>query len=49
METRRKAKEKILGKRRCPFDLQLGGAVVPIGPLAWEPLYAMGVALKSKK
>ena len=24
-------------------------AVVPIGPLAWEPLYAAGVALKSKK
>ena len=24
-------------------------AVAPIGPLAWEPPYAMGVALKSKK
>ena len=24
-------------------------AVVPIRPLAWEPLYAMGAALKSKK
>ena len=24
-------------------------AVAPIRPLAWEPLYAMGVALKSKK
>ena len=24
-------------------------AVVPIGPLAWEPPYAMGAALKIKK
>ena len=24
-------------------------AVAPIGPLAWEPPYAVGVALKSKK
>jgi len=24
-------------------------AVAPIRPLAWEPLYAMGAALKSKK
>ena len=24
-------------------------AVAPIGPLAWEPPYAKGVALKSKK
>ena len=24
-------------------------AVAPIGPLAWEPPYATGVALKSKK
>ena len=24
-------------------------AVVPIGPLAWEPLYATGVALKGKQ
>ena len=24
-------------------------AVAPIGPLAWKPPYAMGVALKSKK
>ena len=24
-------------------------AVAPIGPLAWEPPYAMGAALKSKK
>ena len=24
-------------------------AVAPIRPLAWEPLYAMGVALKSQK
>ena len=24
-------------------------AMAPIRPLAWEPLYAMGVALKSKK
>ena len=23
-------------------------AIAPIGPLAWGPLYAMGVALKSK-
>ena len=24
-------------------------AIAPIGPLAWEPLYAIGVALKDKK
>ena len=24
-------------------------AVAPIGPLAWEPPYAVGAALKSKK
>ena len=24
-------------------------AVAPIGPLAWEPLYAMGAALKMQK
>ena len=24
-------------------------ATVPVGPLAWEPLYATGVTLKSKK
>ena len=24
-------------------------AVAPIGPLAWEPTYAVGTALKSKK
>ena len=24
-------------------------AVVPIGPLAWEPPYAVGVALKKEK
>ena len=24
-------------------------AVAPVGPLAWEPLYAVGAALKSKK
>ena len=24
-------------------------AVAPIGPLTWEPLYAVGAALKSKK
>ena len=24
-------------------------AIAPIGPLAWEPLYVAGVALKSKK
>ena len=24
-------------------------AVAPIGPLAWEPLYAAGAALKTKK
>ena len=24
-------------------------AIAPIGPLAWDPLYAAGAALKSKK
>ena len=24
-------------------------AVAPVGPLAWDPPYAVGVALKSKK
>ena len=27
----------------------MAGAVVPIQPLAWEPAYAVGAALKSKK
>ena len=40
---------------RCGSDLVLlwlwhgPAAVAPIGPLAWEPPYAMGAALKSKK
>ena len=40
---------------RCGLDLALlwlwdrPGAVVPIGPLSWEPPYAAGAALKSKK
>ena len=41
----------------CTFDLDLAllwlwcrlAAVTPITPLAWEPLYAVGAALKSKK
>ena len=42
------------GRRRSldPALLQLGcglAAVAPIGPLAWEPPYAAGTALKSKK
>ena len=41
--------------RRHGLDLMLlwlwcrPGAVAPTRSLAWEPLYAMGVALKSKK
>ena len=41
--------------RRCGSDLVLlwrwcrPAAVAPIGPLAWEPPYAVGTALKSKK
>ena len=41
--------------RRCGSALALlwlwgrPAAVAPIRPLAWEPPYAMGVALKSKK
>ena len=40
---------------RCGLDPVLlwlwrrPAAVVPIGPLAWEPPYAAGVALKSKQ
>ena len=40
---------------RCSLDPALlwpwcrPAAVAPIGPLAWEPLYAAGVALKSKE
>ena len=41
--------------RRCSLDPKLLWlwcrlvATAPIGPLAWEPPYAMGVALKSQK
>ena len=42
--------------QRCSLDPELlwlwprPGAIAPIGPLAWEPLYAVGVALgKNKK
>ena len=39
--------------RRCASDLVLLwlwlAAIAPTGPLAWEPPYAMSVALKSKK
>ena len=41
--------------RRCGSDPALlwlwcrSAVVAPIGPLAWEPLYAEGAALKSKK
>ena len=44
----------MLGHRPC-LDLALlwlwcrPAATVPIGPLAWEPPYAMGVALKRQK
>ena len=38
---------------RCGSDLAWlwlwPAAVAPIGPLAWEPPYAVGAALKSKK
>ena len=38
---------------RCGLELALlqcrPAAVAPIGPLAWEPSYAAGTALKSKK
>ena len=40
---------------RCTLDLALlwlwlwPPAVAPIGPLAWETSYALGVAIKSKK
>ena len=40
---------------RCGSDLALlplwcrPAAVAPIGPLAWESPYAMGVALKTKQ
>ena len=30
-------------------QMQLGSCVAPIWPLAWEPLYATGAALKSEK
>ena len=41
--------------RRCGLDAALlwpwcrPAAIAPIGPLAWEPPYAMGAALKDKK
>ena len=41
--------------RRCNLDLALlwlwyrPAATALIGPLAWEPLYAVSVALKKKK
>ena len=41
--------------RRCGLDLALlclwcrPAAAAPIGPLAWEPPYAAGVALKKSK
>ena len=41
--------------RRCGLDLMFmwlwhrPAAVALIGPLAWEPLYAVSVALKSQK
>ena len=41
--------------RRCSSDLALLwlwyrlAAVAPIGPLAWEPPYAMGAVLKRQK
>ena len=41
--------------RRCGLDLALlrlwgrPAAAAPIRPLAWEPLYATGVALKTEK
>ena len=41
--------------RRCGSDLVLlwlwrrPSATAPIGPLAWEPPYAVGVALKRQK
>ena len=41
--------------QRCSLDLELlwlwhrPVATAPIQPLAWEPPYAAGVALKSKK
>ena len=38
--------------RRCGLDLVLlwlPAAVAPIQPLAWEPPYAIGVALKTQK
>ena len=43
-----------VGRRHCsdPAWLWLWhrpGATAPFRPLAWEPPYAMGVALKSKK
>ena len=43
-----------VGRRRGldPVLLWLGyrlAAVAPIGPLAWEPPYAVGVALKRKE
>ena len=40
---------------RCGLDPSLlwlwcrPAAIDPIGPLAWEPLYAVGTALKTKK
>ena len=35
--------------RRGGSDLCRPAATAPIGPLAWEPLYAIGAALKRQK